>query len=244
MRNESKYDSSRLSYDSPMEGEPSPSAMLSHASDVTVFIEAYRDGKLCDCGAGVMITEDGLILTSIAVLFRMDAAKAVVCKDGERHRYDCEILYARNWDWPFALLKIEGSGFTAASLLPACEPIRTDTPVWVAGFPEADGCSPLALLMEEQPAERKPEDLKLSLLTGKIVEEIDDETETASVDLSGNSGSMGSPVFSAADGRVIGIYEREIMAMFYGKVYESCFLRPIRQFLNHFPAVLSEEESE
>jgi S1-C subfamily serine protease len=235
MSNEIIYKDFSLSYTPPFEGEISPSRLRRYASTVTVYLEVYQSGQLCGSGTGTVISREGHILTCEVVIDDADRVRAKVYAPGDVGNdydwFECDILHPALGDLPLALLKIRGSGFQAASLRPADQSIGENEPVLIAGFPDS--------ISFGDSDDRSP---ALCSTQGHITETVKGMIETVSVDAAGVSGSIGGPVFSMVDGRVIGVFNCEMMAIIHNTVFESNFFYPIGLLLEQLSGDLSKEE--
>lgn len=112
-------------------------SVIDHIMDSVVCIETgsvaetwYGPMKTTGAGSGVIISEDGYILTCAHVI---DGAKSIRVLDGENNEYKAAIV-ARSEETDLALLKIDATGLTAATLGDS-DSYQTGDAIYVVGNP-------------------------------------------------------------------------------------------------------------
>jgi S1-C subfamily serine protease len=208
--------------------------MRHYTPTVTVYLEVYQSGQLCGSGTGTIISREGHILTCEHVIDGADRVRARVYAPGtiggDYHWFECDILHPTAKDIDMALLKMQGSNFTAASLRPEEESIDECERILLTGYP-----------LGSQLSNYDAETLQISHFFGNISSVQYRDTETVFADITGLQGNSGSPVFSMDDGRVVGVFTGSVTHKGEQLTEENNYFHPIRLFWERFTVDLSRE---
>lgn len=197
----------------PISQPPAPFALSAHDANLeaSVYVEVVGH----EAGSGVVISKDGLILTSEHVVREADRTILVALPDG---RKTVAVIVAKSPASDLALLR-------AAWLEPRSvvslteEDVRADDPIYSIGYPGGHG--PVTLWgtvktfpfsVDMRPAE--PADFKDGILAS----------------IPSDDGASGQPDFSAATGKLIGI-QKLSLTFFDGKKSVLVSTTEIRRFL-------------
>lgn len=195
----------------------------------TVYLEITKNSSEGE-GSGSIITADGYVLTCSHVVENAESIRARVYTPGgiggDYRWFDCEIVDPRFEDCDMALLKLKGRNFAQAGLRPAESPVEEGERTLLAGFPLGK-----MLTNENQEA------LAANIFDGRISSILPVDTGRSRVDRcymdgTGLHGNSGSPVFSAADGRLIGVFSGSINPK--KSIDELNFFYPVSYFWRRF----------
>ncbi len=154
----------------------------------TVTITSIIDGQVYGTGTGVIITEDGEIITNAHVVQGADTVRVRLA--GETEPRDAEVL-ASDAPNDLALLRIDAAGLPAATIA-APDDVRVGEPVVAIGFALAlDGGASVTTGV-------------VSALDRTLVTEMGALGGLVQTDAAISSGNSGGPLVNA-DGEVIGI---------------------------------------
>lgn len=174
---------------------PPPFALTAHDAnaDASVRVDFERG-----YGSGVVVSKDGLIVTSEHVVryaVGQTVSAAITRPDGVEVRSKVEIV-AKDPARDLALLRIVGPSETHAASLAEAEEIRAGDPIYSIGYPGRRGpvtswgtVVTVPFSVDMRPAE--PADFKDGILAALPAEE----------------GSSGQGVFSATSGKLIAIHK-------------------------------------
>lgn len=220
----------------------------------SVYLEVYdRSGTVIGEATGGIIHPDGYVLTCHHVvnaknnevdLFGDNTVRISATVNtpgaigGDTRKFECEMLAPQFRDCDMALLRMKGSNFPYASLRPAEQPVQALEKTLLSGYP-----------LGKRLAGGSKDTLRGNLFRGEIssVMEVkceDGTIERCYLDGRGLHGNSGSPVFSAADGRMIGVFSGSVRPNQKTNPDELNFFYPIRYFWERFTQLPADDRTE
>ena len=197
-------------------------------SPSVVLLEVYRGGQRSGTATGVLVSEDGLVLTCAHVVRAAERIRARVscpgAPGGDTRWLEGEILEPVCGDCDLALLQLPGENYAPAPLRPAGEAVRPHERTLLLGYPLGDTLSA-----------GNAEDLRLSDFAGRVasVQRVG-AVERCYIDSTGLHGNSGSPVFSREDRRVIGIFSGSLVPGGERSLDELNYFYPLSYFWERF----------
>ena len=203
----------------------------------TVLIESYANGQKLGEGSGIILTQDGYILTCAHVIADGDSFRAkITCPGnvgGDFFWKNCTLLRPVQKDCDMAVLKMEGSNYTATPIRRWDKPIEDWETTLLVGYP-------LGGLLNGGDADN----LNASCYEGRI-----SSKQTVSrnnlcryyIDSTGLHGNSGSPVISEEDGTLIGVFTGSVSPDKTSRDEANLFY-PISYFWERFVADVPRKE--
>jgi S1-C subfamily serine protease/adenylate kinase family enzyme len=195
-----------------------------------VYLSVETASGSTGSGTGTIISQNGYVLTCNHVA---EGAKRIRARlytpgmvGGNYHWFDCEVLRPSFKDCDMSILKLEGTGFPAAPIRPATEPVRRAEETLMIGYP-----------LGEMLTRDNVEALNYSNFSGRVasIQPVGTRgVETCYVDTTGLHGNSGSPVFSREDGRMIGVFSGSIIPPGKKTLDEINYFYPIRYLWERF----------
>ncbi|HAE53244.1 MAG TPA: hypothetical protein DCG30_08320 [Ruminococcus sp.] len=197
-------------------------------SQNVVLIETFTNGTKTGEGTGSIITSDGFVLTCAHVVRGCDKVRARVYSPGmaggNYRWFECSVSEPVIKECDMALIKMNGVNFHNISVRPAENEIKHGEETILIGYP-------LGTMLTGN----NINELSASVFMGRIASaQSVNGIQRYYIDSTGLHGNSGSPVISADDGNMIGVFSGSVIPDKNSTLDELNYFYPISYFWKNY----------